>query len=55
MQALGNKLVFTADNGVNGRELWQSDGTSAGTQLWYDIVPGASGSDPRELTVVNDA
>ncbi|TKB78981.1 MAG: hypothetical protein E8D42_06100 [Nitrospira sp.] len=46
-------LYFTADNGVNGRELWKSDGTAAGTVLVKDIVAGFSGSNPQYLTNVN--
>ncbi len=34
------ELYFTADDGVVGRELWQSDGTSGGTVLVKDINPG---------------
>ena len=26
-------IFFSADDGVNGRELWVSDGTTSGTQL----------------------
>lgn len=37
-------LYFTANDGVNGRELWKTDGTSAGTVMVKDINPGASGS-----------
>ena len=44
------KLFFIADNGVNGAELWCSDGTSAGTLLVKDIVVGAGSPDIRELT-----
>ena len=33
------KLYFSADDGTNGRELWVSDGTEAGTQLLADINP----------------
>ncbi|TAJ25070.1 MAG: hypothetical protein EPO68_00465, partial [Planctomycetota bacterium] len=40
----GNQLFFTANDGVHGRELWSTDGTSAGTALVADIGPGiASG------------
>jgi ELWxxDGT repeat protein len=32
---------FRADDGVNGFELWRTDGTDAGTFLLQDITPGA--------------
>ena len=38
--SLFNKVVFTADNGINGKELWASDGTQAGTILLKDFVVG---------------
>ena len=31
-------------DGENGRELWLTDGTSAGTRMLVDINPGATGS-----------
>lgn len=46
-------LFFTADNGTNGRELWKSNGTAAGTVLVKDIRPGAAGSLLDNLTDVN--
>ncbi|WP_149979810.1 ELWxxDGT repeat protein, partial [Microcystis aeruginosa] len=52
LTAVGNTLFFTADDGVNGRELWKSDGTEAGTILVGDIRPGSSSSDPQNLRVV---
>ncbi len=39
-------LFFSADDGVNGNELWVSDGTIAGTRLVKDIYPGALSSQP---------
>src|SRR5262245_59393040 len=35
--AIGPTAYFTADDGVNGLELWKTDGTSAGTMLVKDI------------------
>ena len=55
-----DKLVFTADDGVNGTEVWVSDGTPDGTQLLVDIHPGtsdygsANSSFASNLTVVGD-
>ena len=40
------KLYFTADNGVNGTELWVTDGTEEGTVMVKDINPGANPSNP---------
>ncbi|TWW09514.1 hypothetical protein E3A20_13550, partial [Planctomyces bekefii] len=35
-----NELYFAADDGVNGSELYATDGTPAGTRLVRDINPG---------------
>src|SRR5690349_14065930 len=50
---IGSTTYFAADDGVNGMELWKSDGTAAGTVLVTDINPGLGGSNPRYLTNVN--
>jgi ELWxxDGT repeat protein len=49
-QGAGTTLVFAADDGVHGRELWRSDGTAAGTVLQADIAPGPAGSGPAFIT-----
>jgi ELWxxDGT repeat protein len=41
---VSNTLFFAANNGVNGMELWKTDGTEAGTQLVKDINPGSFSS-----------
>jgi ELWxxDGT repeat protein len=51
---VGGTLFFTADDGVNGRELWKSDGTAAGTVPVADIAPGPGSSDPTQLTAMGD-
>lgn len=42
-------LFFSADDGSSGRELWSSDGTTAGTLMVADICPGVRGSGPSYL------
>src|SRR4051794_29865498 len=39
LTVVGNRVFFTADDGVHGRELWVSDGSSAGTYMVKDILP----------------
>ena len=56
---VGGTLLFTANDGTHGYELWQSDGTQAGTFMVDDIHPGlASGTrsyyySDADLTNVN--
>src|ERR1700732_5293640 len=43
----GSEVLFAASDGAaHGRELWQSDGTAAGTRMVLDINPGSAGSRP---------
>ncbi len=51
---LGNNLLFTADEGVVGAELWITDGTEAGTQLLLDINPGTASSTIKFLASFNN-
>jgi ELWxxDGT repeat protein len=50
LRELGGMLLFSANDGVTGPELWRSDGTDAGTVLVKDIWPGAPGSEPEGIT-----
>ena len=40
----GRRLVFVADDGKTGNELWSTDGTVAGTRLVRDVWPGPRGA-----------
>lgn len=49
---LRDKLLFTADDGLFGRELWSTDGTADGTRLLKDINQGANSSFAGDFTHV---
>lgn len=46
-------VLFAASTTTHGRELWRSDGTSAGTWLLRDLVPGTASGNPLRLTAVD--
>ena len=51
---MNNELYFNANDGINGYELWKSDGTASGTVMVKDINIGGSDSFPQHLTVVGN-
>ncbi len=52
---LNNQVLFAADDGATGIELWRTDGTAAGTERVKDIHGGREGSMPTALTHVGNA
>lgn len=48
-----NRLFFLANDGVNGAEIWSSDGTEAGTSMLKNINSSGSSS-PAKMTVFNN-
>ena len=42
---VGDRVLFWADDGRRGRELWITDGTEDGTRLWAEVCPGDCTSD----------
>jgi ELWxxDGT repeat protein len=51
---VGSTYFFPAYDGTNGRELWKSDGTEAGTVMVKDLRAGSSSSSPERLTAVGN-
>ncbi|HEU4329435.1 MAG TPA: ELWxxDGT repeat protein, partial [Roseiflexaceae bacterium] len=49
LTVLGGTLLFAANDGVHGDELWRSDGTAAGTVLVKDLYPGSIGAGIGEI------
>jgi ELWxxDGT repeat protein len=52
--AIGQNMFFAGKSANAGTELWKSDGTTAGTTVLVDIVPGTGSSSPRQLRSVGD-
>lgn len=51
--SIGDKALFTVDDGVNGNELWVTDFTGAGTNMVKDISMNANNSNPRFMCSYN--
>lgn len=48
----GDTLLFTADDGITGREVWQLK--SDGVELFADIHPGPRSSDPQFVSTLEE-
>jgi ELWxxDGT repeat protein len=47
-----SKVYFYADNGTNGRELWATDGTAAGTFMLMDVYNGTGSGYGYYITTI---
>jgi len=54
LTGVGRRLFFRLDDGAHGQELWLSDGTSDGTRLVADLVPGRAGPSIGDLAELGD-
>ncbi|MEZ4917856.1 MAG: T9SS type A sorting domain-containing protein [Saprospiraceae bacterium] len=53
-QKIGDVVYFAADDGVHGKELWRSDGTSVGTYMVRDASSeGNFGEPPQNFVIVD--
>ena len=50
----GNQVIFVADNGTTGKELWVSCGSGTGTTQVHDLFEGPVGASPNEIIVIDD-
>jgi ELWxxDGT repeat protein len=50
---VGNKLYFQANDGINGIELWQTDGTYTGTFMIDDLNAGSGNSSPANFALLS--
>jgi len=46
---LNNKIYFAGVDATHGTELWETDGTQAGTKLVQDFVAGTNSSSPADF------
>jgi len=50
---VGSTVYFTADNGINGTELWKTSGSAGGTVMVKDITVGSGSTIIDDMTVYN--
>ncbi|MEC8687853.1 MAG: ELWxxDGT repeat protein [Cyanobacteriota bacterium] len=54
LTAFGSNLIFVANDGIHGFELWKVDAEGNQLDLIADLSPGNTSSSPEQLTVVGD-
>ena len=52
--AIGSQVIFIADVGNHGYELWRSRGTAPTTRLLKEIGPGSSSGDVQSVVAVGN-
>lgn len=52
LEAFNNQLFLAANDGVNGKEIWKSDGTVSGTTLLKDIAPSSGSSISNDFKIL---
>src|SRR5262245_57845283 len=52
--SIGNQLLFAANDGSHGTQLWATDGTAAGTAMLTNINSQGNGLLPTDLTAVGN-
>ncbi len=50
----GERAWFVARNGSNGSEVWVTDGTPTGTQIFAEVAAGPASSAPTDLVLFQD-
>ncbi|AFE06532.1 hypothetical protein COCOR_05709 [Corallococcus coralloides DSM 2259] len=51
---LGGVVLFPADDGVHGQEVWRTDGTEAGTRMVKDVTPAQRQGDTSGMRAFDD-
>ena len=54
MTPAGDGIVFQANDGIHGIELWYSDGTENGTNMVLDLIEGPDSSHPTNMYAKDD-
>lgn len=49
-----DKLYFPSSDGINGLELWVTDGTTIGTNIVFDLASNSTSSNPDNFVILND-
>jgi ELWxxDGT repeat protein len=51
---INDKILFLADDGIHGSEIWETDGTTEGTKLFLDTNAGTGDANPAHFYILNN-